>query len=127
MTEAKGNTILIVEDDLAIRETLGELMRLEGFNPELAANGQEALHALERGLRPCLILLDLMMPVMDGFMFRAEQVKSPVWSKIPVVVMSADGNLPNKMARLGGDLPALRKPPDIDAVVATIKQYCVLQ
>lgn len=125
MTKRSGrNIILIVEDDLAIRETLGELMRLEGFVPELAANGQEALALLARGVRPCVILLDLMMPVMDGFMFRAEQVKSTEWANIPVVIMSADGNLPSKMAKLGSDLPSLRKPPDIDAVVSVVRQYC---
>ena len=124
MIQTNLGPVLIVEDDLAIRETLGELMRLEGFIPELAANGQDAIRLLENGIRPCLILLDLMMPVMDGFAFRAKQMKDVRWAEIPVVIMSADGNLQAKMEKLGGNLPSLRKPPDIDAVIDAVRRHC---
>src|SRR5438046_2792257 len=87
-----GPKILVVEDDPYIRESIQELLELESYTVACAANGKEALDYLEKignGL-PQLILLDLMMPVMDGFEFRRQQVTSPVLSKIPLIVMSAD-------------------------------------
>ncbi len=62
-----------------------------------AVNGLEALKYLQANNKPDLILIDLMMPVMDGYAFRTEQLKSPVWSKIPTVVMSAEANAKEKM------------------------------
>lgn len=80
--------VLIVEDDADIRETLGELLRTEGYETAAAANGLEALAAARR-VPPDLIVLDLMMPVMDGWKFRAEQRQDPVLAAIPVIAISA--------------------------------------
>src|SRR5690606_10740757 len=91
--------ILIVEDDPEIREALVELLESEGYWVDCKINGQDALDYLQeeasprgKGL-PSIILLDLMMPVMDGWRFRAEQQKDPVLNQVPIVVMSADSNL----------------------------------
>lgn len=84
-----AGSILVVDDDTDLRETVGELLVDEGYRPRLCENGREALEALRGGERPRLILLDLMMPEMNGWQFREEQLKDEGLSKIPVVVMTA--------------------------------------
>ncbi len=81
--------ILIVDDDTDLREVLGELLSDEGWDPYLFANGRTALELLRSGARPRLILLDLMMPEMNGWQFRAEQLRDAALRDIPVVVMTA--------------------------------------
>lgn len=83
------HSILVVEDDAAIRDSLADALRTQGYQVEMAVNGLEALEKLRWGLRPCLIMLDLQMRVMTGWEFRAEQKKDPVFAKIPVVAMTA--------------------------------------
>src|SRR5437879_6509382 len=95
-----GKTILVVEDDTATRDALSLILEAEGFGVMGAANGQEALDQLRGSRRPDLILLDLMMPVMDGWQFRRAQAQDPALSAIPVVVLSADGNVHQKAASL---------------------------
>ena len=82
--------VLIVEDDDGIRETLQEILLEEGYAVSVAENGRRALEVLASG-RPLadLIVLDLMMPVMNGQEFRVHQLAHPRWSRIPVVVISA--------------------------------------
>jgi CheY-like chemotaxis protein len=80
--------ILIVEDDASIREAVGEVLSEEGYDVALAQNGAEALRCLQER-RPDAILLDLMMPVMNGWEFRARQLRDPAFSAIPVIVVSA--------------------------------------
>jgi CheY-like chemotaxis protein len=87
-------SILLVEDDIDIRIDLADLLRTEGYEVETAANGQEALdwlrdHREEVGL----ILLDLMMPVMNGWDFRARQLEEPELTSIPVVLLSGAGDV----------------------------------
>jgi CheY-like chemotaxis protein len=82
--------VLIVEDDVEIRETLSQVLELEGYAVAAASDGRKAL-ASARQVHPDVILLDLMMPVMDGWQFRAEQKNDPSISDIPVVVVSALG------------------------------------
>jgi CheY-like chemotaxis protein len=116
--------LLIVEDDTAIRLTLAEIMDFEGYEVIQSANGQEALDHLYSGYLPNLILLDLMMPIKDGFAFRGEQMKNPIWSKIPVVIISANGNIQTQLEKMGGNLPSLRKPPDLDLLIRTVQENC---
>lgn len=113
--------ILIVEDDADIREALVEFLSESGFSVQAAENGAKALELLRSGLRPELILLDLMMPVMDGFAFREEQLKDPQISGIPVMVMSADGNISQKQSRIGA-VDYLRKPLDIYELAETLNK-----
>jgi CheY-like chemotaxis protein len=85
-------TILLVEDDIDVRATVCELLAEEGYSVVTARNGAEALHYLKKTtMLPQLILLDLLMPVMDGWQFRAEQKRDGRLSTIPVVVYSAHG------------------------------------
>jgi CheY-like chemotaxis protein len=81
--------IAVVDDDTDLRETLGELLCEEGYDARLFENGRAALEALRHGERPRLILLDLMMPEMNGWQFREEQLKDEGLRDIPVVVMTA--------------------------------------
>ncbi|MBA2404859.1 MAG: response regulator [Bdellovibrionales bacterium] len=114
--------IFIVEDDLHIRESLTEVLEIEGFNVFSAVNGQDALDKLRSGERADLILLDLMMPIKDGFQFKAEQEVDPKISHIPVIVMSANGNLSNNKD-LGKVKDYLKKPIDLDALLETINRF----
>ena len=120
--EKQLRKVLIIEDDQAIRETLAEILNIENYEVSVAGNGQQALDQLGTEILPHLILLDLMMPVMDGFTFRQEQLKNPVWSKIPVIIMSADGHLNEKLAQIGG-VAYMRKPPDLEALIDAVGKY----
>ena len=84
--------ILIVDDDNDVRAALSELLEEEGFAVEGATNGREALARLRGGtVHPAVILLDLMMPGMDGWDFRSEQMRDPQLAQVPVVIVSASG------------------------------------
>lgn len=119
----KSKKILIVEDDRDIAENLQELLECEGYRVHLASNGQEALNQLRSESElPSLIILDLMMPVMDGSQFRQEQEKDLKLAGIPVVIMTADGNIAAKKAKVSAKVH-LRKPLDVDVVLDAIKQF----
>ncbi len=121
----KPKSILIIEDDHAIAESLRDLLGTEGYGVVWAANGKKAL-ALLRSAKPVpnLIMLDLMMPHMDGYQFRAEQEMDPVLSRIPVVLMTADGHIEAKRFKVGAKA-YLKKPLDIDEVLAAVRQNCM--
>jgi DNA-binding response OmpR family regulator len=84
-----ADVVLVVEDDPTIRSGMVTLLERAGYAPICAANGQEALDLLRSGVRVKAILLDLMMPVMDGWTFRREQLRDPHLAHIPVIVLSA--------------------------------------
>jgi signal transduction histidine kinase len=86
-----GRWILIVDDDDDLAEMMVAFLSGEGFVTEVAANGEQAIARLREGMRPDLILLDLMMPVMDGWQFRAFQLADPDLAQLPVIAMSASG------------------------------------
>lgn len=113
--------VLVVDDDRAIRESLCDLLEDEGHRAISAANGREALDILHGGDRPCVILLDMMMPVMDGPAFRAEQLKDPDLSAIPVAVITAGGA--NAGASLNPEA-LLRKPLSIGSVLQVVQHFC---
>jgi CheY-like chemotaxis protein len=118
----EGKIVLVVEDDKNIRDPVKTLLVMEGYEVLCASNGQEALDMLQGSKLPRLILLDLMMPVMDGFMFREIQRTLPVVCEIPVVIMSADGNITSSKAAIGAR-DYLRKPVDIDDLLECIAAY----
>ena len=113
--------VLIVEDDADLREMMAQLLELEGFKAETAANGRDALKYLEAGERPDVILLDLMMPVMDGWEFRHRQIQNPSIADVPVVVLSALD--PARAADLGGT-SFLKKPLDFDRLLELVRRFC---
>jgi chemotaxis response regulator CheB len=83
--------VQVVDDDRDIREALCDLLEAWGYRTVAASNGHEAFKYLAVGEKPALIMLDLMMPVMDGLRFREEQLKHPQYSAIPVIAISAGG------------------------------------
>jgi CheY-like chemotaxis protein len=106
-------SVLIVDDDEALSEVLAEALEDEGLTVSRSAHGLDALSKLRSGLRPDVILLDLMMPVMDGWTFRDEQSRDPSLSSIPVVVVTAALSLPKPI-----DARAIvRKPFKIDELL----------
>jgi CheY-like chemotaxis protein len=116
--------ILVVEDDAATRSAMQMVLNGFGYRVAAASNGQEALDHLRSGNGlPALILLDLMMPVMDGWRFRDEQNKDPALSSIPVVVISADGHVDQKASALGA-AACLRKPIEVEELLAAVRQHC---
>jgi CheY-like chemotaxis protein len=113
--------VLVVDDDRDIREALCELLEDEGYKVMSASNGQEALVYLNSREPPCVILLDLMMPVMDGWEFRRRQQNDPRWSRIPVVVITAAGKYGATSIAAERILP---KPLQLDSVLEALAQYC---
>jgi CheY-like chemotaxis protein len=100
---------------------LGRFLELEGYKVELASNGKQALERLTGGVHPCVILLDLMMPVMDGWQFRREQVRDSHLKDIPVIVVSAAGK--DRIAEIDANA-VLTKPLDLEQLLERVTQYC---
>ncbi|HLT23174.1 MAG TPA: response regulator [Bacteriovoracaceae bacterium] len=113
--------ILVVEDDNSIRELLVEFLESEGYQVDSANNGLEGIKFLE-AKTPDLILVDLMMPVMDGYAFRTEQLKHDVWKNIPTVVMSAEANAREKMKKFNVTA-FLSKPVELDTILQTVERF----
>jgi CheY-like chemotaxis protein len=113
--------VMVVDDDDDIRETLAGLLEDEGYGVAAFPTGLDALEALQRGLGPRVILLDLMMPVMDGAEFRREQLADPKLAGIPVVLITAAGLEPIRRADFS---EVLRKPLKIDRVLEIVASYC---
>jgi CheY-like chemotaxis protein len=115
--------VLVVEDDVDIRATVCEALEDHGYRAVPAANGVEALNYLRSGQdRPCLILLDLMMPVMDGQGFRAVQRADESLASIPVVVISAYRDVQQYAEEL--DAECLQKPVRLETLLETARKYC---
>ena len=116
--------ILIVEDDDDIRESVLEILTDAGYPATGARHGEDALERL-RGAPtlPGLILLDLMMPVMDGHEFRARQVLDPTLREVPVVLLTADVRLADSAAALQV-AAALRKPVSLVDLLAVVERFC---
>jgi len=112
--------VLIVDDDPDIRDAVGECLRYEGYDVHSAADGRDALDRLEYGLRPAVILLDLMMPVLNGFDVLEALKSRPEWKSIPVVIVSA--NRGYEAEDLSGAVSILRKPVNVDRLLAAVEQ-----
>ena len=113
--------VLIVEDDADLRDMMAQLLSLEGYQAQTVANGRDALEYLRRGDYPDVILLDLMMPVMDGWEFRRRQCQDPDLANVPVIVLSALDQ--SRAADLGG-AAFLKKPLDFDRLIQLVRRYC---
>jgi two-component system, chemotaxis family, chemotaxis protein CheY len=117
--------VLIVEDDLDFREHIAALIRSRGHEVELAADGEEALLRLHVGEPPSLILLDLMMPEMDGWTFRARMLQDAKLAAIPIAILSGVGSahsVGNEAQKLHID-HYLGKPVDLPALYRLLERY----
>jgi CheY-like chemotaxis protein len=116
--------ILVVEDDEMIRDSLVEFLDEQGYQAMGAHDGRDALAKLRGGgTRPCLIVLDLMMPIMDGKAFRQEQLRDPELATIPVIVLSAYHDVAKSAAEL--DVPHyLAKPLKLPALMQLVERHC---
>ena len=113
--------VLVVADDPAIRGLLSDALREEGYAVDLAAHGREALEAM-RARRPATVVLDLMMPVMDGFTFIENCHKERLCVDVPIVVISAVQDSLNRIS----DIPVhacIAKPFDLDDLIRTVGHY----
>jgi CheY-like chemotaxis protein len=118
------HSVLIVEDDYDTRESIVDLVHAVGLNAVAADNGRAALQLLRDGFRPCLIVLDMAMPDMDGFTFRREQLADPTIADVPVAVMSGGGWAVEADARKLGLMVFLRKPVAPDQLFKTFDDHC---
>jgi len=113
--------VLVVDDDPDIRDSLREVLEDEGYKVSCVGNGREALDHLKKSSpRPCVILLDLMMPVMDGWQFRKEQKQDVSIADIPLVVITATGKRPV----LVDAAELVMKPLDLSRLFEAIERYC---
>jgi len=113
--------VLIVDDDYSVLDAVRETLEDEGYEVSIAANGLEALKDLREGGRPCLILLDLMMPVMNGWEFRREQLSDSLLASIPTVIVTAYvGPIPDGL----GEAPKVRKPVKPEQLISLVETYC---
>ncbi len=112
--------ILVVDDNHDLRELVREILEFEGYVVVTASNGKEALERLGGADLPSLILLDLMMPTMNGWEFRAEQLKDLRLASIPLVVLTGDGNASEK-ARVLRATSYIMKPVHLDSLLAIVQ------
>jgi CheY-like chemotaxis protein len=124
MNESTCAGILVIDDDDDIRNTIIQSFGDEGYRVFGARHGKEALEKLRNGAPlPCVILLDIMMPIMDGRAFRAEQLLDPRLCEIPIVVVTANANLhemENELKTSG----ALRKPVSLKQLFKVAELHC---
>jgi DNA-binding response OmpR family regulator len=113
--------VLIAEDNQDICEMMSMFLRTEGFETECASNGLEALRRM-RERRPCVVLLDIHMPRMDGFEFRRRQLADPELAAIPVLCLTALHDLAGIAQEL--DLPCLQKPIHLPHLAARVRAVC---
>ena len=117
-------TVLVIDDERAIVDALRDLLESEGYSVATASDGIEALEQLVGGLRPCLIVLDLMMPRMDGWDFRNAQMKFADLKDIPVVVLTAAGFSEASVRTQFGDVGFMSKPFAPETLLRVVRQSC---
>jgi CheY-like chemotaxis protein len=116
--------VMIVEDDRDVRETIAEILADHSYDTLLASNGQEALSRLRTAAeKPSVILLDIMMPVMNGWEFRALQKTDAALSEIPVVVITAHADASRAAAEMDA-AGFLRKPVKLESLLASVSRFC---
>lgn len=113
-------TILLVDDDEKIRTGLAALLETEGYGVICASDGAEALELLSTGPAPSLILLDLMMPVVDGWQFLARRAADSGTSRVPIVLLSGLGFIPDAP----GVADFISKPVRPEKLLACVKRFC---
>jgi CheY-like chemotaxis protein len=112
-------SVLVVEDDDDIRDAIGEILENEGYEIALAENGERALDILAELPRPCLLLVDLVMPRMDGWQLVNRLSHDDRLATIPVVVISATSNPATVPPH-----PTLKKPVDLEILLQIVREHC---
>jgi CheY-like chemotaxis protein len=115
-------SVLIVDDEPGVVSGLAELLESEGYEVATASDGVDALDQLRRGLRPSAILLDLMMPRMDGWDFRHEQMKDDELKEIPIIILTAAGFSESSVKAQFGDIEFVRKSSGHAVMLQALKQ-----
>lgn len=124
MSSQEHSCILVVDDEADLRQCIVELLEEEGFSVSQADNGKAALEYLNKAkAKPCLILLDYMMPVMDGQKFCEEQNKNPAINSIPVVLVTA-ATIQDEILKTMNIVDQVSKPLKIEDFLNTVKTYC---
>lgn len=118
-----GRPVLVVEDDAQIRDVIEELLRMEGYPSQCATDGAQAIALVRSGVRPSVILLDSMMPRMNGEQFLKVRGADPDLAAIPVYLISASGNLDETTERYRVE-GFLRKPFDPDRLLEIVRRHC---
>ena len=113
--------ILVVEDNDDVREMMAVTLELEGHEVSTAVNGRDALNKLRAGERPCVILLDLMMPVMNGWEFRDALERDPILKSVPVVIVSA---ATAELLHNADAAAYLAKPLDMEQLLHVVGGFC---
>jgi CheY-like chemotaxis protein len=121
MCPKRNHKILVVDDDADIREVLSEVLIESGHDVMTASNGLEGLQILRDGWSPCMVLLDLMMPVMDGYLFLEEARNDPALASIPITVITAGRQV--DIQRLEG-ATLVAKPIRLPALMSLIAKSC---
>jgi len=124
--ETRYDVVLVIEDHEDVREGIRVSLGMEGFTVEVAANGREALQKLYAGVHPCLIIMDLMMPVMNGFEFRQAQLAAAQFRNIPLIAYSGVTDPRETAQQLRADA-YLHKPSDVEQLTALARQLCPRQ
>ncbi len=120
---AEHSRVLVVEDHEPVARLVCKLLEREGYHSQWAANGEKALDVLADGYQPGLILLDVMMPVMDGFQFLDVIHNSTQWQEIPVVMLTAIDDAPSVIkAMKGGALEYCTKPIDPAELISSVQR-----
>jgi CheY-like chemotaxis protein len=117
-----SKTVLVVDDDVDLRDCLCCLLEREGYSAVGANNGLDALGYLGTNAMPCIILLDLMMPVMSGWDFLDVRRNDKRLARVPVVVVSAIADL--KFVSVQGASALMNKPTSFDSILEVIRVYC---
>src|SRR5438132_1226478 len=118
MTKGPRARVLVVDDDPELRRAAVLILQREGYEALAATDGQQALDAMRAGPLPDLVLLDLMMPVLDGWRFRSEQLGDPALAAVRVVAMTAEVTIAKTLRPDG----VLRKPFTRDHLLATVAE-----
>lgn len=113
-----GKLVLVVDDDSGIRDVLADALDLEGYEVILASNGREALARVDE-TTPALIVLDIMMPGMDGFAVAADLERRAMRPGVPILVLTADGRAAEKAARMGAE-GYIQKPFAVSALLQEV-------
>jgi len=121
MSEAGPPWVLIVDDDEDIRDSIQSLLELRGYHVDTAEDGASALERMRSGPAPALVILDFMMPGMNGEEFRTAQLRDPALATVPVVLLTGAGERAGA-ARV--NVERIAKPIDLQLLFDTVARFC---